>query len=52
MSQSWKLSAFAPKPVIQQALLTHDEIEDWDPEVVVSGREIAEARPQEWVLEA
>ena len=52
MSASWKLSAFAPKPVIQQALLAHDEIEDWDPEVVISGREIAEDRPQDWVMEA
>ena len=52
MSESWKLSAFAPKPVIQQALLAHDEIEDWDPEVVISGREIAEDRPQDWVMEA
>ena len=52
MSESWKLSAFAPKSVIQQALLAHDEIEDWDPEVVISGREIAENRPQEWVMEA
>ena len=48
----WKLSAFAKKPVVQAALLAHDEIEDWDPELVISGREIAEDRPLEWVLEA
>lgn len=49
---SWKLSAFAPKPVIQAALLAHDEVEDWDPDLVISGREVAEDRPLEWVLEA
>ncbi len=52
MSESWKLSAFAPKPVIQRALLAHDEIEDWDSDVVISGREVAEDRPHDWVLEA
>ncbi|MBO6946141.1 50S ribosomal protein L11 methyltransferase [Altererythrobacter sp.] len=52
MSESWKLSAYASKPVIQAALLAHEEIDDWDPEVVISGREISEDRPDEWVLEA
>ena len=48
MSESWKLSAYASKPVIQAALLVHEEIDDWDPEVVISGREISEDRPDEW----
>lgn len=52
MSESWKLSAYASKPVIQAALLAHEEIDDWDPEVVISGHEISEDRPDEWVLEA
>ena len=52
MSESWKLSAFAAKPVIQAALLYHEAIDDWDPEVVISGSEVVEDRPQEWVLEA
>ncbi len=51
MSTSWKLSAFAPKKAVQAALLTHDELDDWDFDLVISGREIAEDRPQEWVLE-
>lgn len=50
--ESWKLSAFAPKPVIQDALLAHDDVDDWDPQVVISGREVAEDRPDDWVLEA
>jgi ribosomal protein L11 methyltransferase len=52
MAESWKLVVHAPKPVIQAALLAHDEVEDWDPEVVVSGSEVAEDRPQDWMLEA
>lgn len=52
MSSSWKLSAFATKPVIQSALLAHEELEEWDPDLVISGSEIAEDKPQDWVLEA
>lgn len=52
MSASWKLTAFAKKPVVQDALLTHDNLEEWDSELVISGREIAEEKPQDWVLEA
>ncbi len=49
---SWKMSAFAPKPEVQAALLVHDEIEEWDFDLVIAGREVAEDRPLEWVLEA
>ncbi|MFN3988934.1 MAG: 50S ribosomal protein L11 methyltransferase [Erythrobacter sp.] len=48
---TWKLSLFAPKHVVQAALLAHDELEDWDPELVIAGREVAEDRPDDWVLE-
>ena len=48
---SWKLTAHAPKPVVQAALLAHDEIDDWDFDLVIAGREVAEDRPQDWVLE-
>jgi ribosomal protein L11 methyltransferase len=48
---TWKLSAFAPKPVVQAALLAHDAIDDWDYELVIAGREVAEDRPDDWVLE-
>lgn len=48
---TWKLTAFAPKRIVQAALLAHDEIDDWDEELVIAGRERAEDRPQEWVLE-
>ncbi|MEP0190821.1 MAG: 50S ribosomal protein L11 methyltransferase [Erythrobacter sp.] len=49
---SWKLSGYAAKTVVQAALYTHDQIEEWDPDLVIAGRELAEDRPEEWVLEA
>jgi len=49
--KSWKLSAFAPKKVVQAALLAHDEIEEWDYNLVIAGRELSEDHPQDWVLE-
>lgn len=48
---SWKLTAHAPKRIVQAALLAHDEIDDWDFDLVIAGREVAEDRPQDWVLE-
>lgn len=48
---TWKLTAFAPKRVVQAALLAHDEIDDWDFDLVIAGREVAEDRPDDWVLE-
>ncbi len=51
MSTTWRLSAHAPKPVVQAALLAHDVIDDWDYELVIAGREEAEDRPDDWVLE-
>ncbi len=51
MSNSWKLTAHAPKPIVHAALLAHDAIEEWDYDLVIAGRELAEERPQDWVLE-
>lgn len=48
---TWKLSLHAPKPVVQAALLAHDLIDDWDCELVIAGRELAEDQPDDWVLE-
>lgn len=49
---SWKLVAHAPKPAVQAALLAQEEAPEWDWEVVLSGSEVAEDRPDDWVLEA
>ncbi len=52
MSSNWKLTAYAPKLTVQAALLAHDDIEEWDHELTLTGRETAEDRPDDWVLEA
>lgn len=52
MSQSWKITALAPRSTIETALLAHEDAFDWDPDIVLSGSEIAEDRPDDWRLEA
>lgn len=49
---SWKLVAYAPKAVVQAALAAHEAIDEWDPAIVVTGSEVAEDKPDDWVLEA
>ncbi|MBN8502008.1 MAG: 50S ribosomal protein L11 methyltransferase [Sphingomonadales bacterium] len=48
----WKLTALAPRAIIEQALIRHEDVAEWDPEIVLSGSELAEDRPDEWQLEA
>lgn len=52
MTQSWKIAVHAPRDAVQNALVAHEDALGWDPEIVLSGSEIAEDRPEEWVLEA
>lgn len=52
MAQSWKIIAHASRDLVQSALVAHEDALDWDPEIVLSGCEIAEDRPEDWVLEA
>lgn len=52
MSETWKITALAPREIVQSALLAHEEALEWDPEIVLSGSEIAEDKPEEWQLEA
>ena len=49
---SWKLTAFAPKAVVQSALVAQEDVADWDPDIVLAGFEVAEDRPQDWQLDA
>ncbi len=49
---SWKITALAPKPVIEAALIAHENVLEWDADIVLSGSEIAEDRPENWRLEA
>ena len=50
--ESWKITALAPRPTIEAALLAHEDAWDWDPEIILSGSEIAEDKPEDWQLEA
>ncbi len=49
---SWKITAFASRRVIEGALLAHEDAWDWDPDIVISGSELADDLPEEWRLEA
>ena len=49
---SWKVTALAPRWQIEAALLAHEDALDWDADIVISGSEIAEDKPDEWQLEA
>ena len=49
---SWKIIAYAPRQVVEQALIAHEDAQDWDPNIVLGGSEIAEDRPDDWQLEA
>jgi ribosomal protein L11 methyltransferase len=51
MSQSWKITALAPRSVIESALIAHEDALDWHPELVLSGSEVAVDRPDDWRLE-
>ncbi len=52
MPNSWKINAFARKTIIQDALIAHEEDEEYDPTVVITGFEVAAHEPDDWVLEA
>ncbi|MFM5917493.1 MAG: 50S ribosomal protein L11 methyltransferase [Novosphingobium sp.] len=52
MSGAWKLLALAPRSVIEAALLAHEEADEWDPDIVIAGSEVAEDKPDDWQLEA
>ncbi|RVQ69474.1 50S ribosomal protein L11 methyltransferase [Croceicoccus ponticola] len=49
---SWKIVAQGSKNLVQSALVAHEDALDWDYDIVLTGSEIAEDRPDDWVLEA
>lgn len=51
MSRSWKMTALAPRAVVEAALVAHEDAFDWDAEMVLAGSEVAEDRPDDWRLE-
>ena len=48
----WKLTALAPRRIIEAALIAHEDALDWDPDIAIAGSELAEDRPDDWQLEA
>lgn len=52
MPQSWKITVLAPRKEIEAALLIHEDVPDWDPDIVLGGCEVAEDQPDDWRLEA
>jgi ribosomal protein L11 methyltransferase len=52
MADSWKLTAFGDKATIQGVLLAQEDAPDWDPEIVLTGFELADDRPDDWRLDA
>lgn len=48
----WKVTAFGSKPRIEAALARQEGMADWDAEIVLTGFEIAEDRPDDWRLDA
>lgn len=49
---SWKITVYAPRALIQAALTAHEDVFDWDADIVIAGSEIAEDKPEDWQLEA
>ncbi len=49
---SWKFTAYAARPIIEAALIAHEDATDWDAEIILAGSEVAEDRPDDWQLEA
>ena len=39
----WKLIAHAPKAVVEAALLAHEDVAEWDEDIVISGSEVEDA---------
>jgi ribosomal protein L11 methyltransferase len=50
--ESWKITLLGPRAQIEAALIAHEDAHDWDPDIVLSGSEIADDQPDDWRLEA
>jgi ribosomal protein L11 methyltransferase len=45
------MTALAPRAAIEAALIAHEDALEWDADLVLSGSEVAEDRPDDWRLE-
>ncbi len=52
MAEAWKLTAFGTKVVIEGVLVAQEMAVDWDEDLVLTGFEVVESRPDEWKLDA
>lgn len=52
MSRTYKMTLLAGRDAVEAALVAHEDMADWDAEIVLAGTELAEDRPDEWKLEA
>ena len=50
MADSWKIVAEVSKDVARAALVAHEDAIDWPPEWIVTGMEVADDRPEEWMV--
>jgi ribosomal protein L11 methyltransferase len=46
------MTVLAGREAVESALIAHEDMPDWDSEIVLAGTELAEDRPDEWKLEA
>jgi ribosomal protein L11 methyltransferase len=49
--ESWQISMFADRPIIEAALIAHEDAWDWDDELILSGGEITEDKPDDWRMD-
>lgn len=51
MTDAWKISAEVSKTVARTALVAHEDAVDWPDTWVVTGMEVADHLPEDWVFE-
>ena len=49
---SWKLTAYASKDVVEQALAASEAMAEWAVDIVLAGFEVSEDKPDDWQLDA
>ena len=52
MSRTYKMTLLAGREAIEAALVAHEDMPEWDFDIVLAGTELAEDRPDDWKLEA
>jgi ribosomal protein L11 methyltransferase len=46
------MTVFAGREAVEAALIAHEDMPEWDFDIVLAGTELAEDRPEDWKLEA